>query len=138
MVHVSILKRNIFFKAENLQKTGSFKARGAINAVLQLDKSIQAVCCDSSGNHGQALSWAATECGKDCHVAVPKGAPEVKVTAIKEFHNFVVCAHLYSVKCKYFDYDFERDIKARFIIVNQMMLVEKRHELSSYPDSMLK
>ena len=84
---MSIFKRNIFFKAENLQKTGSFKARGAINADLQLDKSIQANCCDSSGNHGQALSWAAAECGKDCHVAVPKGAPEVKVTAIKEFHK---------------------------------------------------
>ena len=85
--HMSIFKRNIFFKAENLQKTGSFKARGAINAVLQLDKSIQAVCCDSSGNHGQALSWAAAEFGKHCHVAVPKVAPEVKVTAIKEFHK---------------------------------------------------
>ena len=86
LVHLSIPKRNILFKAENLQKTGSFKARGAINAVLQLEKSTKAVCCDSSGNHGQALSWAATECQVDCHVAVPKGAPEVKVAAIKEIY----------------------------------------------------
>lgn len=84
-----ISNRNVFFKAENLQKTGSFKARGAMNAVLQLNKSIQAVCCDSSGNHGQALSWAAAECGKDCHVAVPKGAPTVKVTAIQGYKGQV-------------------------------------------------
>ena len=84
MINLLISKRNIFFKAEHLQKTGSFKARGAINAVLQLEKTTKAVCCDSSGNHGQALSWAAAECQIDCHVAVPKGAPEVKVAAIKE------------------------------------------------------
>jgi len=47
----------------------------------------QAVCCDSSGSHGQALSWAAAECGIYCHVALPKSAPGVKVTVIKEFHR---------------------------------------------------
>ena len=64
--------RRLFLKSEHLQKTGSFKARGALNSVLQLDSSIKAVCCDSSGNHGQALSWAAKQGDKECHVAVPE------------------------------------------------------------------
>ena len=61
------------------------KARGALNATLQLREGISSVCCDSSGNHGQALSWAAKQAGVDCHVAVPEGAPEVKVQAIKSY-----------------------------------------------------
>jgi len=77
--------RNLFFKAENLQKTGSFKARGALNAVSNLSSEVTAVCCDSSGNHGQALSWAAKSLGKICHVAVPEGAPAVKVAAIENY-----------------------------------------------------
>ena len=48
-----------------------------------------AVCCDSSGNHGQALSWAAKSVGKTCHVAVPKGAPMVKVAAIENYGGLV-------------------------------------------------
>ena len=43
------------------------------------------MCCDSSGNHGQALSWAASQANVVCHVAVPKGAPEVKVRAIENY-----------------------------------------------------
>jgi len=81
--------RRLFLKSEHLQKTGSFKARGALNSVLQLDSSIKAVCCDSSGNHGQALSWAAKQGGKECHVAVPEGAPEVKVAAIEAYSGQV-------------------------------------------------
>ena len=49
------------------------------------DLLVSAVCCDSSGNHGQALSWAATSVGKVCHVAVPQGAPAVKVAAIENY-----------------------------------------------------
>ena len=47
------------------------------------------MCCDSSGNHGQALSWAARQAGVECHVAVPKGAPPVKVAAIKGYNGQV-------------------------------------------------
>ena len=68
-----------------MQKTGSFKARGALNAVSNLSAEVTAVCCDSSGNHGQALSWAAKSVGKICHVAVPRGAPAVKVSAIENY-----------------------------------------------------
>ena len=43
------------------------------------------MCCDSSGNHGQALAWAASVKGKACHVAVPEGAPVVKIKAMNHF-----------------------------------------------------
>ncbi len=45
----------LFFKCENLQRTGAFKLRGAMNAVLSLDGSVTAVATHSSGNHGAAL-----------------------------------------------------------------------------------
>lgn len=76
--------RILFLKCENLQKTGSFKARGALNAVLALDKKRAAagVVCHSAGNHGQALAWAAAESGLPCTVVVPQGTPKVKCDAI--------------------------------------------------------
>ena len=56
----------LFFKCENLQKTGAFKARGACNAILRekekyLGKSFAGVVTHSSGNHGQAVAWAASK-----------------------------------------------------------------------------
>lgn len=80
-----IAGREFYFKAEHLQKTGSFKSRGALNAVSCLADSVENVCCDSSGNHGQALAWAASVKGKVCHVAVPEGAPVVKINAMNHF-----------------------------------------------------
>src|SRR5215218_3755929 len=52
-------------KAENLQRTGAFKARGALNAVLQLtpEQKSHGVVTFSAGNHGQGLAWAATQAG---------------------------------------------------------------------------
>jgi len=84
-----LTRRRVHFKSEHLQKTGSFKARGALNATLQLTSGCQSVCCDSSGNHGQALSWAANQAGVVCHVAVPEGAPAVKVAAIESYKGNV-------------------------------------------------
>lgn len=74
-------------KAEHLQKTGSFKARGAINAVFALDEATAArgVLTHSSGNHGAALAWAARLRGIACTVVVPEGAPAVKLAAIKAY-----------------------------------------------------
>ncbi|XP_048737963.2 serine racemase-like isoform X2 [Ostrea edulis] len=77
--------RNVFFKAENLQKTGSFKARGALNAVLSLKASnpdVHGVVTHSSGNHGQALAWAAKTAGVKCSVVVPNNSPKIKSDAI--------------------------------------------------------
>lgn len=84
---------HLFFKCENLQKTGSFKIRGATNAVLKLQEQAKAtgatltgVVTHSSGNHGQALALAARNAGIDAHVVVPSNAPRVKVQAIEGYN----------------------------------------------------
>ncbi|XP_064602870.1 uncharacterized protein LOC135468512 [Liolophura sinensis] len=88
-------ERKAFFKCENLQKTGSFKARGALNAVLRLkeksgDKS--KVITHSSGNHAQALAWAANMAGIPCTVVVPNNTPITKINAMKSYGaNVVLC-----------------------------------------------
>lgn len=75
----------LFFKCENFQKTGSFKARGATNASLQLSEEAKShgVATHSSGNHGQALAWAAKSVGIPAYIVMPKNAPQVKVDAVK-------------------------------------------------------
>ncbi|CAJ0593458.1 unnamed protein product [Cylicocyclus nassatus] len=78
---------NVFLKCEHLQKTGSFKARGALNAVQKLKDTMQVngVVTHSSGNHGQGLAWAAAQTCLPCRVAVPKNAPPSKMEAMKEY-----------------------------------------------------
>ena len=77
----------LFFKAENLQKVGAFKARGATNAVLGLsDKEAAAgVCTHSSGNHGAALAMAARRRGVPAHIVMPENAPTVKKAAVAAY-----------------------------------------------------
>jgi threonine dehydratase len=85
--------RQLFFKAENLQKTGAFKIRGALNAVLQLRESnphIRGVVTHSAGNHGQALAASASQCQLSCTVVVPRTATEAKVDAIRNYGATVV------------------------------------------------
>ncbi|KAL4223179.1 hypothetical protein ACF0H5_016651 [Mactra antiquata] len=85
--------RKFYFKCENLQKTGSFKARGALNAVTKLceeDKTVSGVVTHSSGNHGQALAWAAKTMGLKCAVIAPNNSPAVKLEAIKGYGADVV------------------------------------------------
>ncbi|XP_042891086.1 probable serine racemase isoform X2 [Penaeus japonicus] len=80
--------RKLFFKAENLQKTGAFKARGACNAVfLEKEKNPKSpgVVTHSSGNHGQAVAYAAKCADLPCSVVVPKGTPKVKCDAIVSY-----------------------------------------------------
>lgn len=86
-------ERNFHFKLENLQNTGSFKARGALNAVLcakERDPNLQGVITHSSGNHGQALSWAASEVGVECCVVLPKDTPKSQIDAIKGYGAEIV------------------------------------------------
>jgi threonine dehydratase len=73
-----------FFKAENLQKVGAFKARGALNAVLNLDAGTaqRGVVTHSSGNHGAALAFAAAVRKIPCTVVMPDNAPRVKQDAV--------------------------------------------------------
>ena len=76
----------IFFKCENLQKIGAFKARGAVNAVLASEGiGVGGVIAHSSGNHGQALAYAAGIAGVPCTVIVPEDAPRVKIEAMRGY-----------------------------------------------------
>lgn len=82
----------LFFKCENLQKVGAFKARGAVNAVLQLtdDQARHGVITHSSGNHAQALAYAATLRGIPCTIVMPHTAPSVKRTAVQGYGAEIV------------------------------------------------
>ncbi|HVW22828.1 MAG TPA: pyridoxal-phosphate dependent enzyme [Opitutaceae bacterium] len=77
----------LFFKCENFQKAGVFKARGAHNAVFALseDEAAAGVLTHSSGNHGAALSLAARRRGIPAHIVVPEGASAAKVEAIRRY-----------------------------------------------------
>ena len=87
-----LLEAQVFFKAENFQKTGSFKARGAINSILNLGKAeySKGVATHSSGNHGQALAWAAKQKGISSWVIMPSNAPEIKKRAVKAYGAIVI------------------------------------------------
>src|SRR5437868_3683278 len=76
-----------FFKCENLQKTGSFKIRGAANAILSLteEEARHGIVTQSSGNHGAAVACAAAWRGVPAYVVMPKNAPQVKVRAIEAY-----------------------------------------------------
>jgi threonine dehydratase len=82
----------LFFKCENLQKVGAFKARGASNAVFSLDEAQAArgVATHSSGNHGAALAMAARRRGIPAHVVMPATAAAVKKEAVASYGAVVV------------------------------------------------
>ncbi len=74
----------LFFKCENLQKIGAFKARGATNAVFALapEVAVRGVVTHSSGNHGAALAYAARRRGIPAWVVMPENAPRVKIANV--------------------------------------------------------
>ncbi|EFL89279.1 beta-hydroxyaspartate dehydratase BhcB [Ahrensia sp. R2A130] len=82
----------LFFKCENLQKAGAFKARGASNAVFGLSdaQAAKGVATHSSGNHGLCLSYAAGRRGIPVSVVVPRTAPEAKKEAMRGYGATVV------------------------------------------------
>ncbi len=80
----------VVFKAENLQRVGAFKARGALNAVLGLEDSIQAVATHSSGNHAAALAMAAGVRGINAHIVMPSNAPQVKKEAVAGYGGRII------------------------------------------------
>ncbi len=90
------LGAEVVFKCENLQKVGAFKARGALNAVLGLDpgEAGRGVVTHSSGNHGQALAYAAGVRGVACTVVMPDDAPAPKKAAVRGYGARVIeCPH---------------------------------------------
>jgi threo-3-hydroxy-L-aspartate ammonia-lyase len=82
----------VFFKCENLQRTGSFKFRGAFNAVASLspDQRRQGVLAFSSGNHAQAVALAARLHDVDATIVMPEDAPAIKVAATRGYGATVV------------------------------------------------
>ncbi|HYF30488.1 MAG TPA: pyridoxal-phosphate dependent enzyme [Chitinophagaceae bacterium] len=74
----------LFFKCENMQKVGAFKARGAMNAVLMLsgDELQKGVATHSSGNHAQALARAAKVMGVPSYIVMPRTAPAIKKAGV--------------------------------------------------------
>jgi threonine dehydratase len=83
---------SVYLKCECFQKTGSFKARGALNKVLCLSEEERArgLITVSAGNHAQAVAWAAGEVGVDCAVVMPTDAPRSKVEAVRGYGAKVV------------------------------------------------
>jgi len=86
--------RELWLKAENLQRTGSFKVRGAVNRIALLGDEERAagVVAASAGNHGQAVAWAAREAGVHARIYVPLDAPMAKVEACGNYGAEVVLA----------------------------------------------
>jgi len=79
--------RELALKAENLQRTGSFKVRGAFNtlAMLSREECAAGVVAASAGNHGQAVAWAAREVGTHATIFMPQDAPMAKVEPTKGY-----------------------------------------------------
>ncbi|HET7568236.1 MAG TPA: threonine ammonia-lyase [Gaiellaceae bacterium] len=79
--------REVHLKAENLQRTGSFKIRGAYNVVSELtaEQRTAGVVAASAGNHGQAVAWAAREVGAKARIFMPQDAPMAKVDATRSY-----------------------------------------------------
>jgi threonine dehydratase len=79
--------RDVVLKAENLQRTGSFKVRGAVTRIAALSDAERraGVVAASAGNHGQAVAWAAREAGIPAAIFVPQDAPTAKVEACRNY-----------------------------------------------------
>ena len=77
----------IFFKCENFQKIGAFKIRGGMNAVLSLPegKRKKGIATHSSGNHAQAIAFAAREVDTKAFIVMPDNSPQVKVDAVRGY-----------------------------------------------------
>jgi len=80
---------SVFFKCENFQKSGTFKYRGATNALLNLSESDfnNGVATHSSGNHAGALAKAAKIHGTKAYIVMPNNAPQVKIDAVKNYNG---------------------------------------------------
>ncbi len=78
---------SLYFKCENFQKVGAFKARGAMNAVLSLapEQRAKGIATHSSGNHAQAVARAAKIVGVPAYIVMPENAPEIKKRGVRGY-----------------------------------------------------
>ena len=85
---------NFYFKCENFQKIGAFKIRGGMNATLSLSPAQlkNGIATHSSGNHAQALAYAAKTLGIQAYIVMPKSSPQVKIDAVRGYGaNVIIC-----------------------------------------------
>src|SRR2546429_1735170 len=83
---------SLFFKCENFQKIGAFKARGVTNALFALDEATarRGVATHSSGNHGAAVARASKLRGIPAHIVMPSNSAKVKVRAVESYDAHIV------------------------------------------------
>ena len=86
----------LLVKPENLQHTGSFKLRGASNAIWSLDDDVDKIFAYSSGNHAQGVARAATSRGLQARILMPEDSPRVKIAGTIAFGGIVVTYDRYS------------------------------------------
>ena len=88
----SVSNSKLFFKCENFQKAGSFKIRGASNAVglLTKDDIARGIATTSSGNHGAALSMAGSNAGASVTVVMPNNSPKIKADNVKRNRGKII------------------------------------------------
>ena len=118
----NLVKAEVFFKCENLQTTGSFKLRGATNKILTKEpKNIQnGLVAYSSGNHAQAVAYAALQNDLTAKIIMPKNAPKIKIENTKAYGAEVIL----------YDTFFEN----RELIGNQIKEKENRELIKPYDD----
>jgi threonine dehydratase len=87
-----LLDAKVYFKLENLQKTGSFKLRGATNKISQLSKEqkLRGLVAYSSGNHAQAVAYASLQENISAKIIMPNNAPKIKIENTKKYRAEVI------------------------------------------------
>ena len=87
-----LLDAKVYFKLENLQKTGSFKFRGATNKISQLSKEqkLRGLVAYSSGNHAQAVAYASLQENISAKIIMPNNAPKIKIENTKKYKAEVI------------------------------------------------
>ena len=118
-----LIGAHLFFKCENFQKVGAFKARGACNAVMMLDEAVaeRGVVTHSSGNHAQALAYAARLRGIQCTIVMPSNAPKVKRDAVLEYGASIVLC--------------EPTLQSRLHTMQQIIDTTGAHAIPPYDDA---
>ena len=119
----NITSADVRFKMENLQVTGSFKVRGAVNKLLSLNRGQRrkGVVSASTGNHGAAVAYAAQELNVKCSIFVPNDASEAKLNNIK---NYDAKIEIYGKDCV------DSEIKAREVArQNEQVYVSPYNDL---------
>ncbi len=109
--------RLVFLKAENLQRTGAFKIRGAVNTIGSLSASERAagVVTASAGNHGQAVAWAARQARIAATIFMPEAAPMAKVDATRSYGASVELVGEFFDDAVDAAREFEQQTKATFL-----------------------